>query len=107
MGRGTIRRMVEGVRHLLDDKPQCTIQVLHHVRGHQAYNPKAALAHVSVTSMVALWTVAIVMRRAVNFENKTGLADKEISDVGPDGMLPPNLEAKLAAAKLIPKQHLW
>lgn len=66
-------------------------------------NTIAAFAQISLAALISLWTIAVIMRAAVDFDDETCFAHEEIRNVRADGVLPPNLEAKLATPQLVPK----
>src|SRR5437763_16629933 len=103
MGRGTIRRMVEGVSHALGDGGQYPIQVLHHVRSDEAENTIAVVFHVAVARGVALGPVAVIVRSAVHLDHQPRVAYEEIRNIWTDWVLVADFEAKSAPPKLIPQ----
>jgi len=97
--------MVEGVRHLLDDKPENTIQIVHYVGGAEMNDAIPLFNQISLAFLIPLGTIPKVVRTSIDFDHEAGIADEEIRDIGPDRMLAANLEAKLAATKLVPQQY--
>ena len=106
MGRGTIRRMVEGVRHQRGDPFYDPIDVAQHIRRRNAKHSVPAVRQERVSPLVARWTVTSIVSLAVDFNDQTCLAHIKIDDVRPDRMLPSDLHSDLAATQPLPDHYL-
>ena len=102
MGRGTIRRMVEGARHALGDSGQHSVQIPHDVGSNEADNTIAMVFHVSVARRIAVGAVAVIVCGTINLDHQPGVANEEIRNIWADRVLAADLEPESAAPNLIP-----
>src|SRR5690348_1226013 len=105
MGRGTVRRMVEGAYHLRSDIRKGAFQIFHYVTCDQPQDAIAAFGHVAVAGHVPAGPIAKIVAGAIHLNNDSGRGNVKIRRVRTDWMLPENLESKLLAAKLAPEQN--
>ena len=90
-GRGTIRRMVEGVLRLRKNAFEHAFNVLHDIDCPNTKHPVAVQCEKLVANGVTLRPVSEAVHFAINFNHQAPFAYVEINDIGADRMLSTNL----------------
>ena len=86
MGRGTIRRMVEGEAPLLnsgDDRLRTIYRVAHR----DTHRLDTARRQPKVANAITRGSIAQVMRRTIDFDRQSGLRTIEVQHIRADRML--------------------
>ena len=105
-GRGTSRRLVEGVPRPLKNNLSRSGRVQQNLRGGNAYDLQSPFAQEPFATQIADDGVGAVVPKTIDFDDKPGLAAVEIDHITLDRMLPTKLEAARAFPRLLPEQHL-
>jgi len=66
----------------------------------------SGIPHGGISGNITFWTIASIMRRAINLNYEPCSAAIEICDIWTNGMLPPALHTLLACPQLLPQQNL-
>jgi hypothetical protein len=87
VGRGTIRRMVEGKRATIEDRRGDPIEAVHHIGGRDAERLDAVCRKRRITESIAFGVVAHVVRGAVDLDRELRLRAIEIEHEAVDRVL--------------------
>ena len=99
MGRGTVRRTVEGRNPALGhDQSRYRIEVLQHIHGGNSQCPNSFACHPDIPLGIVLRLITPTMRLAIDFDSELGGRAVEIERVEAERMLmaKPQTEAKKA-----------
>jgi hypothetical protein len=80
--------------------------ILQHVCCGDAKDFISGIPHGRIPGNITFWTIASIMRLAINLNYELGSAAIEISDIWTNRMLPPELHTLLASPQLLPQQNL-
>ncbi len=106
MGRGTVRKTVEGVGRKRGDGGGRTIGIVQHGGGHDADDVMAITAEKGIAVGIAHRSIAAPVRFAVDLDRGAGGAAIQVDDTMADRMLPTEFEAGLMALQPLPQKHL-
>ncbi len=88
MGRGTIRRMVEGKSAAIEDCGEGVIKVVHHFGGSKPQRPKTIGSEPGVAFAIATRPIARVMGSPIDFDGTLCPWATEVEHIPADWMLP-------------------
>ena len=106
MGRGTIRRMVEGKYATLDDHRNHGFEVVKDITRGYSQDRYALLGNPRVPDHIAFMVRAHLMRDSVDFDREARLRAVEIEDVASQRMLATEFYAAGSASQDRPEFHL-
>jgi hypothetical protein len=91
MGRGTARRVVEGVRPKRADHHDDPVNINQNVRSSYTKHLIPILFHEFVPAHIALWISAPIMHFAIDFNDQLEAAAVKVGDIAADRVLSPEL----------------
>ena len=108
LGRGTVRRTVEGhtVASLRNDVTDDIVQIAKHVAGRDSHYRDTMLRQKGIAPRIALGPIRAPMNLAIHFHRQPSRRAVKVQHIRPRRMLPPKPQPLGSFAKDAPKNHL-
>ena len=105
-GRGTSRRLVEGIRHPRNDCVGNVVHITQHAFSGNPQDPKPVFLDKLNPSIIELYPVGVIMRRAIDLDHKPFCKKAEVNHVRANRMVAAELKPARPQPQALPKHLL-